>query len=330
MNSSLYTQLQTLSTEQVEDALIQFSALATQPDFLKEVFVGLGSEFTTQEVIQSNYQTYWRWYIVSTWKMFPTFTIDEFVERLEQQLPYLFYLEIPIQEHILYFAYRILIDPPEQQKFFSALRTMFSDPARLLNPLVAKSVSLSSFLVEAETIEVRGTTLEKTKLMQQIGDILSTSPLHFDYVDVKSIDVAEQLVELLIFFSKERDLGQVSFNFYQQMGRTELDSADADLTADIPYTRIKELQRNIPSIKEVPEESNIPLAEERVTSYADVKILLLAQFGPIETLGIENITPVYTALAEQATKANDPTINSLIMYNEVTGTFEWNDEVFTV
>lgn len=322
--------IQTIPAEKYDTFLDEYRADVIHPSKKKEVFLTLRSHFSTvtPELIAQHYQTYWRAYIELTWSQFQTFSIDEFVSILKAQLPFVLYLDIPIQEHIFYFAYRVLVDGDLQQEFFAKLQGVFQAEDMYLNPLASTPIVLQTLRVPAIKSMNSQDSLERTEYIQNVAAKLRNPDLHFLYIDVLDSDVAEQMLELVLFFSQNRDMEQVSYEFFEEVDRDleimyqdDFDSPEEDENFDLTRNQTKSTQ-DIETLK-VTESSS----SEVDTSYTTLQAHILETYGDISTKAPEEMTPVFEYLQTQAEEMEDDTVTQLIIFDAESGQFVWNKEL---
>lgn len=357
-----------ITAEELESFEWEFGQLMLLPADAERVWRELFGFFYpyNEETVRKYYDTYWRWFVALTWEhaeqLIPS---DQFATVLMTQLPMVCLLRNDIESLIFYYLYRVYTDPNDQRGAFLKIREELLKSNISIDPLSDGAPTLSSVAEKMRQLNVNDdTVLEKSEIYTDVKKTGYESEEYLNKLHIvgHSFDSATNLLRLIIFFSEERDITQILYDYFDavhldaelygeeviqssettepeqpappssQTSKKEANQKPPEQPKPVAPSAPKEESQVAPPAKESPKKqppstpSPAPTQkrEQRTPSYNTIRKQIESEFLFGTDGQPEDVEGVIARLDELAKKYGDERITELFYFNENSGRFEWS------
>lgn len=353
---TLFSQPKPVSDQEQEKMAWAFGQLLLSPADAQKVWQALFAVFFpyNNQTVRDHYATYWKWFVVLTWEHPELIPPDRFVEVFLAELPTACLLRDDVEALVFYYLYRVHTEPNDLRNAFNQIRTNLPKSTVPINPLLDASPTLGAMTENMERSNVGDdTVLEASEVYTSVKQSGYESEEQLGLLGLAdhAFDSASNLLRLIVFFSADRDIVEILYDYFDTVYEDIETYADKEigLTAQ-PARGIAEPSESSepeePTQPPPPEEKSQKTAAPKNTaptppsappkktetqkpSYGDIRKQIESTFSFSPDGQPKDVEGVLARLDALSAEYGDENITALLYFNESTGRFEWNADLFT-
>lgn len=252
-------------------------------DELEALFIN-----ATEADIAQYKNTYWRWYVYVTWRLFNRLTEEEVLRAMEQQVFDALSLGVDVWDNLIWYLGQRVFVESDIKLFYPKLKNIFYASQHLVGELNGERWTVSKIISELLRLDQQGhDSLQLAQFQEKLQRLLFPSSESIcSYVEVQPKEAVARLVGLV--------------HFFEGVGSEAIISViDRHINADTYYRLDHE-------------------PGEQLT-YSQIKTMVMKVASTHEM--------IVARLDFLASRYNDSKINDLYYFNESDGQFHWNEEL---
>ncbi len=278
--------------------------------------------------------TYFRLYTELSWQLISEFDRSEFVSiAISRQVAMALLLDFDIWKKMIWTIATRSEDIKDVGLFYSEIRTAFFESPAFVGKWKDKDVTVKDLVDDLRRIKRADTTsLEVAETMGKIKESFfpKNDVIADRYASAKPSELVEQFVGLYDFFT-EYEPDRIWNVVQAYINPSFIDNTAAFIEKN--EKALEDLDNGVVSIvRPEPAEPAFvsqPTKSNKKPTYLEIRMIAERKFEKDASGDFNDPEEVMNMLNEWATKYNDEKISELFIFNEQTGSFEWNNQLLT-
>jgi len=290
-------------------------------DVYKLLYKLFAQENFSPDTIVMHYCTYWKWFVMATWKNLLSISREDFLLLYPKQFLSAIYLSYDVMDDLLFVLYKKSYDDKDVASMYHTIRdTIFSTNFPCIGDISYTMISLAE---DIKKISIVQDNIERASLLQSMEQKLFVVDKTFwEYNNKQKTEILLEIIEVISSFLNTENIKEVYENYitsylddHSDEGLDEIGQID-----DIPITAIAEDSIN----------DSQQITKISHPSYTTIRQQLEQEFSYDDMGMLEPLEDVLHRLSELAVQYSDPRIEELYYFDETVGEFKWNEELLGI